>query len=62
MDVPGDAGALAAELLRGGVSVQSGVPFGAPQSLRIGAGSAADLALLDAALAAAGFATAAGLR
>ena len=35
--------------------VQSGAPFGAPTSLRIGAGSTADLALLDAALAAAGF-------
>jgi len=34
---------------------QSGTPFGAPTALRIGAGSAADLELLDAALAAAGF-------
>ena len=33
---------------RAGVSVQSGTPFGAPTSLRIGAGSAADLELLDA--------------
>ena len=41
---------------RAGVSVQSGTPFGAPTSLRIGAGSPADLALLAAALATAGFA------
>ncbi len=41
---------VAATLLRRGVAVQSGVPFGAPTSLRIGAGSAADLALLDTAL------------
>ena len=42
-------------LLRHGVAVQSGVPFGAPTSLRIGAGSTAELALLDAALGSAGF-------
>ena len=51
VDVGGDADEVAAALLRAGVSVQSGVPFGAPTSLRIGAGSPADLALLDAALA-----------
>ena len=50
-----DADAVTAALLAAGVSVQSGTPFGAPTSLRIGAGSAADLALLDEALAAAGF-------
>ena len=54
VDVGADANEAAAALLRAGVSVQSGVPFGAPTSLRIGAGSPADLALLDAALAAAG--------
>ncbi len=54
VDVGGDADEATAALLRAGVSVQSGVPFGAPTSLRIGAGSPADLALLDAALAAAG--------
>ena len=42
---------LAAELLERGVAVQSGVPFGAPNALRISAGSDADLARLDAALA-----------
>ena len=46
---------LAAALLAHGVAVQSGVPFGAPTSVRIGAGSAADLALLDAALGSVGF-------
>jgi len=55
VDVGVDADELAATLLGGRVSVQSGVPFGAPGSLRIGAGSAADLALLDGALAGAGF-------
>jgi histidinol-phosphate aminotransferase len=54
-DVGRDADEAAQALLRHGVSVQSGVPFGAPTSLRIGAGSAADLALLDSALAGAGF-------
>ena len=48
VDVGADADALAAALLAAGVSVQSGTPFGAPTSLRIGAGSAADLELLDA--------------
>ena len=47
--------ALAAALLAAGVSAQSGAPFGAPTSLRISAGSRAELELLDAALAAAGF-------
>jgi histidinol-phosphate aminotransferase len=55
VDVGADANALAASMLAAGVSVQSGMPFGVPASLRIGAGSAADLELLDAALAAAGF-------
>jgi histidinol-phosphate aminotransferase len=55
VDVGEDADAVAAALVRAGVCVQSGVPFGAPTSLRIGAGSPADLALLDAALADAGF-------
>jgi histidinol-phosphate aminotransferase len=55
VDVGGDADAAARALLRSGVAVQSGVPFGAPTSLRIGAGSASDLALLDTALATAGF-------
>ena len=55
VDVDTDPNELAARLLGHGVAVQSGTPFGAPRSLRIGAGSAADLALLDAALASAGF-------
>jgi histidinol-phosphate aminotransferase len=55
VDVRADADERAATLLRAGVAVQSGVPFGAPTSLRIGVGSAADLALLDAALCQAGF-------
>ena len=50
VDVGRDADEVAAALLARGVAVQSGAPFGAPTSLRIGAGSAADLALLDAAL------------
>ena len=45
VDVGADADAIAAALLAAGVSVQSGTPFGAPTSLRIGAGSAADLEL-----------------
>jgi histidinol-phosphate aminotransferase len=49
-----DADAAAAALLGAGISVQSGTPFGAPTSLRIGAGSAADLALLDKALVSTG--------
>ena len=55
VDVGTDANAATAALLASRVSVQSGAPFGAPTSLRIGAGSAADLELLDDALAAAGF-------
>ncbi len=55
VDVGVDADELAATLLRHGVSVQSGVPFGAPTALRIGAGSDAALALLDTALRHAGF-------
>jgi histidinol-phosphate aminotransferase len=51
VEVGVDADELAAALLRDGVVVQSGKPFGAPTSLRIGAGSSEDLALLDAALA-----------
>ena len=48
VEVGADADAITASLLAAGVSVQSGTPFGAPTSLRIGAGSAADLELLDA--------------
>ena len=55
VEVGADANAITASLLAAGVSVQSGTPFGAPTSLRIGAGSAADLELLDAGLGAAGF-------
>jgi histidinol-phosphate aminotransferase len=53
VEVGVNADELAAALLRDGIAVQSGAPFGAPTSLRIGAGSSAQLALLDAALAAA---------
>ena len=52
VEVGADADEVAAALLREGVAVQSGTPFGAPTALRIGAGTSADLALLDAALAA----------
>ena len=55
VDVGTDADALAAALLSHGVAVQSGVPFGAPTSVRIGTGSAGDLELLDAALGSVGF-------
>ncbi len=55
VDVGPDAEAIAALLLRDGVSVQFGGPFGAPRSLRIGAGTEADLALLDSALERSGF-------
>jgi histidinol-phosphate aminotransferase len=51
VEVDGDVDRLAAELLEHGVAVQSGAPFGAPNALRISAGSSADLARLDAALA-----------
>ena len=50
VDVGNDAGRLAAKLLEQRVAVQAGEVFGAPTALRIGAGSDADLALLDAAL------------
>ena len=52
---PASVVALAETLLSHGVAVQSGVPFGAPTSVRIGTGSAEDLALLDAALEGVGF-------
>ena len=55
IDVGTHADEAAATLLQHGVSVQSGVPFGAPTALRISAGSAADLTLLDSALGAAGY-------
>jgi len=54
VDIGRNADEATRALLRAGVSVQSGVPFGAPTSLRIGAGSTDDLALLDAALRTAG--------
>ena len=54
VDVGDDADRLTAELLARRVAVQAGRPFGAPTAVRIGAGSAADLALLDAALGSAG--------
>ena len=57
VEVGVDADELAAALLRNGVAVQSGTPFGAPTSLRIGAGSSRELELLDAALAAIASAT-----
>jgi histidinol-phosphate aminotransferase len=46
-----DADELAGALLRHGVAVQSGTPFGAPTSLRIGVGRPEGLSLLDTALA-----------
>lgn len=55
VEVGVDPDELAATLLGLGVAVQSGTPFGATSALRIGAGSAADLALLDAALGSGGF-------
>jgi histidinol-phosphate aminotransferase len=55
VDVGADADDLAATLLGGGVSVQSGAPFGAPTALRISVGSAADLERLDTALRQAGY-------
>ena len=54
VEVGTDADRLAEALLEGGVAVQSGAPFGAPTALRIGAGSAAELELLDGALRRAG--------
>lgn len=53
VEVGADAARLADELLARHVAVQAGGPFGAPTALRIGAGSAADLGLLDSALGAA---------
>ena len=55
VDVGIDAGEAGAELLDNGVSVQTGTPYGAPTALRISAGSASELALLDAALRACSF-------
>jgi histidinol-phosphate aminotransferase len=52
VDVDTDADELTTALARNGVVVQSGTPFGAPTSLRIGAGSSEELARLDAALVA----------
>ncbi len=52
VEVETDADEVAAALLRHDVAVQSGTPFGAPTSLRIGAGSSDELARLDAGLAA----------
>ena len=43
VDVGADADDAARALLEHGVAVQSGAPFGAPTSLRIGAGPPADL-------------------
>jgi histidinol-phosphate aminotransferase len=57
VDVGTDADTVARALLESRVAVQSGTPFGAPTSLRIGTGSASDLEALDGALAAAGFST-----
>jgi histidinol-phosphate aminotransferase len=54
VDVGSDADEAAAALLRHGVAVQSGVPFGAPTSLRIGVGSPEELDRLDRALRLAG--------
>ena len=54
VDIGRDADAAAAALLRLGVSVQSGAPFGAPTSLRISAAPAADLVRLGEALREAG--------
>jgi histidinol-phosphate aminotransferase len=50
VDVGADADDAALALLEHGVAVQSGTPFGAPTSLRIGACPPDDLARLDAAL------------
>jgi len=50
VEVGSGADELAATLRRSGASVQSGVPFGAPTSLRITAGSVAELERLAAAL------------
>jgi histidinol-phosphate aminotransferase len=50
VDVGGEADRLAADLRVRHVAVQGGAPFGAPSALRISAGSATELASLDAAL------------
>ncbi len=55
VEIDGNADEIAARLLQDGISVQSGVPFGATTALRIGAGSPEELGVLDAALDAAGF-------
>ncbi len=55
VDVGSDADEACRKLLAEGVAVQSGAPFGAPTSLRIGAGSSVELDILDTALARAGF-------
>lgn len=54
VDLGRDPREVVGALLEAGVAVQSGVPFGAPTSIRIGAGSAAELDLLDRALEIAG--------
>ena len=50
VDLGNDAADLTDELLALHVAIQAGAPFGAPTAIRVGAGSAADLALLDRAL------------
>ena len=55
VEVGSDADEIASSLLHDGVAVQSGAPFGAPSSLRIGAGSSDDLEVLGRALDRAGF-------
>ena len=50
VDVGADAARLVDELLARHVAVQAGAPFGAPSAVRIGVGSADDLALLASAL------------
>ncbi len=50
VDVGSAVDDLAARLLRGGIAVQPGAPFGAPTSLRITAGSPDELDRLDAVL------------
>ena len=54
VDVGSAVDDVAARLLRGGIAVQPGAPFGAPTSLRITAGSPAELDRLDAALSGSG--------
>jgi histidinol-phosphate aminotransferase len=50
VDVGNGADDIAAALLARRVAVQTGAPFGAPTAIRIGAGSPADLTVLDRAL------------